>query len=95
MYDYGTSANQKIYRSNRPPSYNLSQITAPVTVIYGSKDAIVSPDGVLQLIRELPNVRQTYELPWNHLDVILARDVDVLVNDKIIRDMIAEANEGL
>lgn len=41
-YDYGTVDNRKHYKSNNPPEYNLTKIEVPITVIYGSKDALVS-----------------------------------------------------
>lgn len=42
MFDYGT-ANNVSYGKVYPPSYNLSEITAPITIFYGTKDAMVNP----------------------------------------------------
>lgn len=39
----------------------------------------------------MSKVRQTLKLPWNHLDFIFGKDVDVKINDYIIRGMKEEA----
>lgn len=42
-YDYGSTENHKHYKSNNAPEYDLSKIEVPITAIYGTKDALVSP----------------------------------------------------
>lgn len=42
-------------------------------------------------ISKIANVRQALKLPWNHLDFIFGKDVDVRINDFIIRGMKKEA----
>lgn len=41
-YDY-ESSNKNFYGISHPPEYNLSKITAPISILYGTKDALVSP----------------------------------------------------
>lgn len=111
-FDYGSVENRKHYKSTNPPEYNLTRIEVPITVIYGSKDALVSLtvnvkilcffnsfsklaflhiQDVELFISKVANVRQTLKLPWNHLDFIFGKDVDVRINDFIIRGMKKEA----
>uniref|UniRef100_A0A336KHF7 Lipase n=1 Tax=Culicoides sonorensis TaxID=179676 RepID=A0A336KHF7_CULSO len=96
MYDHGTLGNYKNYKSNHPPEYDLSKISVPITVIYGSKDGLVSSTDVELFMSKVKNVRRSMKLPWNHLDFIYGKDVDVRVNDYIIRsikkDAIVEEN---
>lgn len=48
FFDYGDSKNLKMYGSNIPPEYNLSNIICPVA-IYSSKNDGVVPLEVLLL----------------------------------------------
>lgn len=110
MYNYGTIENRKRYKSDNSPEYNLTLIEVPITVIYGSKDALVSPTVDCNFIRfvfirfdlisfqdvelfisKISNVHQTLKMPWNHLDFIFGKDVDVRINDYIIRGIKEEA----
>lgn len=63
----------------------MSAITSPVTVIHGTYDAIVKPDGSKRLIKKLKNSIGSFEVPYNHIGLLCARDVDVLINKKIIK----------
>ncbi|XP_063697756.1 lipase 3-like [Culicoides brevitarsis] len=87
MYDHGALENQIRYGSRSPPEYNLETITVPTTVIYGEKDGLVNTADVEHFISKLPNVRKTIKYPWNHMDFVFGQDVDVRVNDFIIRGM--------
>lgn len=42
-------------------------------------------------LSKLKNVRETLELPWNHLDFVFGKDADVKINDFIIRRMKKDA----
>lgn len=42
QYDYGVEGNKIKYQSEVPPRYNVSRITAPVSLIYGNGDLLVT-----------------------------------------------------
>lgn len=42
-YDHGPSENLRRYGIFRPPSYNLSLVTAPVYLFWGPGDLLASP----------------------------------------------------
>ncbi|KPJ09860.1 Lipase 1 [Papilio machaon] len=71
-FDYGKSKNLELYGSVRPPEYNLSAVTLPVTVLYGESDHLVDTEDIAWLLRRLPNVVEAVKVSdplWNHLDV--------------------------
>lgn len=41
-YDYGYEYNMKLYKQRVPLEYDLTKISAPVALIYGKKDILVS-----------------------------------------------------
>ncbi|XP_021927635.1 lipase 1-like isoform X2 [Zootermopsis nevadensis] len=86
QYDY-ENLNMAKYRQPTPPEYNLQAVTAPVALFYGSNDPFADPTDVLKLNNTLPNVVELYRVPWdqfNHIDFIVANDVNPLINDHII-----------
>lgn len=42
-FDYGPSKNMKLYKSRKPPEYNLSNVKTKVHIIYGTNDYLVDP----------------------------------------------------
>lgn len=42
MYDYGEQNNYKIYGMYKPPAYDLSQMTVPVTILGAKNYALVT-----------------------------------------------------
>lgn len=43
MYDYGPLINRNMYHGNSTPSeYDLSQVTVPIVVMFGTKDALTT-----------------------------------------------------
>ena len=43
-FDYGPVKNVEHYGQSEPPDYNLKNITAPISLHYGTGDLIVSPE---------------------------------------------------
>ncbi|EDS26482.1 lysosomal acid lipase [Culex quinquefasciatus] len=76
------------YRQVKPPEYNLSKISVPFTLFYGTKDFLTSPMDFQKLTKELPSCRARYELPnWNHMDFIYNAQVYLKVYSKILQTM--------
>ena len=42
-FDYGKKENLERYGTPYPEAYDLSQVTVPVYIFYGEKDAVVPP----------------------------------------------------
>ncbi|CAH2097296.1 unnamed protein product [Euphydryas editha] len=85
-YDYGKKSNMKIYREERPPSYNLSAVTVPFITLYGRNDNVVAKKNVLWLVEQLPNVIEAVEVSdplWNHFDVVYSQFTKKLIFPKI------------
>ena len=43
MFDYGRSLNLEMYRSEKPPEYNLTYVTVPIGVFSSQNDYIAPP----------------------------------------------------
>ncbi|XP_044739787.1 uncharacterized protein LOC123301120 [Chrysoperla carnea] len=75
-YDFGMLKNRKIYGQNKPPAYNLSNINAPVYLMYGDKDTLSTPEDVKILHNLLPSstlFRVDYA-KFRHSDFLYAKD---------------------
>ncbi|XP_034230367.1 lipase 1-like [Thrips palmi] len=84
-YDFGMAKNEKLYSSPVPPSYNLSAISSPIHFFYGLGDLTVSAEDAAALSSEIPSVVSVHKVPrFNHLDFVLAKNVDEAVNKKVI-----------
>ncbi|XP_055311059.1 lipase 3-like isoform X2 [Sitodiplosis mosellana] len=90
QFDYeDKKVNQKIYGSDTPPPYNLTQINVPVHFIHSKDDNTASFENVMQMKTMLPNLKSTYLVPiadFSHVDFIYSRYLRK-VNDHIIRNI--------
>ncbi|CAG2064203.1 unnamed protein product [Timema podura] len=57
QFDHGLAGNLKAYGTFEPPEYNLSRITAPVSLYCGESDLVVDCIDVERLHLELTNAR--------------------------------------
>ncbi|XP_029160355.1 lipase 3-like [Nylanderia fulva] len=90
QYDYGWVENRKKYGSINPPLYDLSKISVPVSLHYGSNDWLAHVKDVDKLYKELGNPYGKFRVPhdsFNHLDFMLANNVKTLLYDKILSIM--------
>ncbi|CAK1584937.1 unnamed protein product [Parnassius mnemosyne] len=93
QFDYGDSKNLDLYESNVPPSYNLENIVAPVSLFYSEADWFTDPRDVNALYKRLGNVIDVYKVPYeqfSHLDFIIAKDFKPLIYSrlrKLLRDV--------
>ncbi|XP_014224527.1 lipase 3-like [Trichogramma pretiosum] len=86
-YDYGKVRNLARYKNEIPPSYNIKRIAAPVALIYGRGDSLVSPSYPYDLAKKLPNVVTVEPVPhkkFSHMDFLYSKDIKVLLNDRIL-----------
>ena len=52
-FDYGVAGNMKKYGQEQPPDYNLSNVTVPVDLYYGTNDIVSAPQVGYRLYSEL------------------------------------------
>ncbi|XP_043264592.1 lipase 3-like [Colletes gigas] len=87
QYDYGGKKNIEIYNSTEPPSYNLSKIAIPITLIYAQNDWMSSTTDVMRLANELPSEPTMYIIPYkkfNHVDYVWGTDTPRLVYKQLL-----------
>uniref|UniRef100_A0ABD2WE30 Lipase n=1 Tax=Trichogramma kaykai TaxID=54128 RepID=A0ABD2WE30_9HYME len=87
QFDYGWYYNYEKYGSWSPPHYDLSKVTAPVSLHYSLNDWISNESDVRILGQTLPNMIGKYRLPhtnFNHADYLWARDVRKMLYFKLL-----------
>lgn len=90
QYDHGMLQNVGKYGTRTPPEYELSNVSAPVSLYYGNNDWLAAVEDVEKLRSKLPNVRDYYRVQkpkWNHIDFLWARDAKNTVYDRIVENM--------
>lgn len=87
-YDYGMRGNLRRYGTHRSPVYDFRKITnKKIVLLHGSGDWLADPKDVTWLTKQLPDLLDNYRVPrrqFNHLDFILAQDLDFLVNPQVL-----------
>ncbi|XP_032674155.1 lipase 3-like [Odontomachus brunneus] len=86
-YDYGPVGNYEHYKQKTPISYDLKKVIAPIVLFYSINDKIVRKTNVLELMKHLPNVILTEEVPYelfNHADYLWGIDTKTLIYDRMI-----------
>lgn len=63
----------KKYHQNKPPSYNLAQVSVPTFIFYGEIDTLVNIEDILYLKSVLPNATATFLKNYGHVDFVLYR----------------------
>ncbi|CAL8111270.1 unnamed protein product [Orchesella dallaii] len=86
-YDYGSEKNLKVYGTTKPPDYNLTNVVAPIAIMFGEEDFLAHRLDALTLVNKLPNVEDFYKVPYQHfthMDFCYAEDVRVLVYNRVL-----------
>jgi len=103
MYDFGNcllrecdNSNEHIYQQDKPPEYDVTKITTPIVLYWGSQDYLADPQDVKELSQKLPNLAGNVNLPhFNHMDFIwglkAASDVYNPVYEDILHDFVNSA----
>nr|CAI5859535.1 unnamed protein product [Callosobruchus analis] len=86
QFDYGRAKNLEKYNSVMPPEYNLSRISIPITLYTSHNDYLSSVKDVVTLSQSLKNsvIRKIKYKRFTHLDYLVAKDVDRLLNNELI-----------
>ncbi|CAG9858847.1 unnamed protein product [Phyllotreta striolata] len=81
-------SNFRVYGQLLPPQYDLSKISCPTYLIYGSNDWLAADVDVQKLFKQLPNGQELYEVPigtWNHVDFLFGNDAPEVVYQKVLQ----------
>ncbi|KAM3958999.1 lipase 3-like [Aphomia sociella] len=89
-WNYGTLGNREIYGTNSPPIYDISLITANVTMHYTVNDHLLDEQDVLAMANDMPNTiaRKIAREDFSHRDFVAAFDAKDLITDYMIADML-------
>lgn len=91
-WDYGFIGNLAHYGSATPPEYDLTLITANVTMHYTVSDVLLDERDVLAMAEVMPNTvaRRVARDSFTHADFIAARDAKQLVTDYMVESLIRD-----
>lgn len=91
QFDYGDDENLMRYGQRDPPSYNLENVKANVSMFCAESDWLAHPLDVIKLFNRLSNVVGFYKVPYknfNHVDFFMARDVKELLYKRVLRELL-------
>ncbi|CAH0560008.1 unnamed protein product [Brassicogethes aeneus] len=87
QYDFGLIENEKVYKTHSPPDYKLSQVTAPVYMLYSHNDWLAAEKDVTRLCDKLGNCKGMFLISieaFNHLDFMYGLSAPKIVYPKVI-----------
>lgn len=91
LFDYDSERmNRRVYGTSKPPLYNLTAITAPVSLYYSKGDDTAAIEDAIDLQNQLPNVRSSYLVPFDkfsHIDFGFSYLAKPFVYDKLISNI--------
>lgn len=86
-YDYGMLKNMRLYRSFKPPTFDLSLIpkSLPLWMVYGGNDRLADVTDFQLTLKELPCRKELLYLDnYGHVDVLLSVTAKEDVYDHMI-----------
>lgn len=85
---YSLKENDMVYGSSKPPDYNVSSASAPISLFVSESDWYSQIDDVKTLKRKLPNVINyivlNKSLEFTHLEFTYGARVKNLINDPVV-----------
>lgn len=85
---YGLEENDIVYGSSKPPPYDVSSASAPISLFVSESDWYSEIEDVKILRRKLPNVMNyivfNKTLEFTHLEFIYGTRVKSLINDPVV-----------
>ncbi|XP_063695994.1 lipase 3-like [Culicoides brevitarsis] len=87
-YDNNEAKNLQHYGQHPPVEYDLSSISVPITIFYGTTDGLISLKDANILKERVSTIKEQYFMEkWNHLDMFLGKNVRIAIHDKILEDV--------
>lgn len=90
LFDYENKRmNRQKYGRDTPPPYNLTAITAPVSLYYCKDDDIATYENVMELETQLPNLKSSHfiQSTFSHADFTMSHIAKDIVYKKIIHSI--------
>uniref|UniRef100_A0A182N6M1 Lipase 3 n=1 Tax=Anopheles dirus TaxID=7168 RepID=A0A182N6M1_9DIPT len=97
QFDYGRRNNTERYSHWKPPAYNVSAITAPITIFYARNDWLVDPRDAERFAKQLPlppTMHLVEDEHFNHLDFTMAKNARSMVYERILADLAERERAG-
>lgn len=88
QFDFGEERNMKEYNQSTPPSYNLKNVTVPVSLHYSDNDRLAPYKNVKFIAEKLPNLIGLFRVPFkmfNHIDFMWGNDARYLVYSQALK----------
>ncbi|KAJ8675723.1 hypothetical protein QAD02_011509 [Eretmocerus hayati] len=95
-YDYGVRINWKVYRTPKPPTYDLSKVQVPIAVFWSRNDWLVGGQDVKRFYSEIPikiGIHEVEHKKFNHFDFLWAVNATNLVYTKVLDIMDSYENQ--
>lgn len=89
-YDHGKKKNLKIYGTESPPDYNLTNVVVPIAYYYAKHDTVCVAKDQEDSIRLFPNIVDGYLLPYSkftHMDMLVGNDAKPLAYQRALKLM--------
>ncbi|CAH2236231.1 jg22042 [Pararge aegeria aegeria] len=88
-WNYNPLKNLWLYGSVTPPDYDISLVTADITMHYTVGDTLLHENDVLNMVKALPNARarRVARDSFSHFDFVISADSRDLVTNYIVKRM--------
>lgn len=87
-YDYGDD-NENIYNQTESPSYDIENITVPVTIFCGLQDGFINCSDMLTTCNRFRNLLKLVSVPFvRHFEFVFGDRAKHYVYDVILQDML-------
>ncbi|VVD03003.1 unnamed protein product [Leptidea sinapis] len=87
-YDYGPELNRIRYSANKPPEYDLSQITVPIALFISDADWFSSVKDAINLRKKINSIDKfiviNRTLEFTHLEFVYGSRVNSIINKPVI-----------
>ncbi|XP_038220209.1 lipase 3-like [Zerene cesonia] len=87
-YDYGFERNKEMYSSVKPPEYNVSMISVPITLFVSEVDWFGDTEDVNILKSKLNSIEQVVaigkSIEFSHLEFVYGARVNNYINEPVI-----------
>ncbi|XP_076058451.1 lipase 3-like isoform X2 [Oratosquilla oratoria] len=86
-FDYGRRINRRRYGSDRPPTYALGRVTAPVATFWSVNDWVADYKDSIRISAELGNLVFSHRVTvdeFNHMDFVWAESASALVYSHVL-----------
>ena len=66
--------NTRRYKISQPPEYRPDRVQVPVVLFWSDRDVFASEADVERLEKELPHLKNTNKLSFNHIDYLWGKN---------------------